>query len=51
VVPDLPGCAAFGKTLEAAAHEIGDAALAWIAACRASGEPVPEPTTKARRAA
>jgi hypothetical protein len=32
-------------------HEIGDATLAWIAACRASGDPVPEPTTKARRAA
>jgi hypothetical protein len=25
--------------------------LAWIAACRASDDPVPEPTTKTRRAA
>ena len=51
VVPDLAGCSAFGTTAEAAVHEIGDATLAWIAACRASGDPVPEPTTKARRAA
>jgi len=48
---DLPGCSAFGATPEAAVHEIGDATLAWIAACRASGEPIPEPTTKARQAA
>ena len=51
VVPDLPGCSAFGTTPEAAVHEIGDAIEAWIAACRAGGDPVPEPTTKARRAA
>jgi predicted RNase H-like HicB family nuclease len=44
VVPDLPGCSAFGATPEAAVHEIGDAIEAWIAACRASGDPVPEPT-------
>jgi antitoxin HicB len=37
VVPDLPGCSAFGTTPEAAVHEIGDSTLAWIAACRASG--------------
>jgi antitoxin HicB len=43
VVPDLPGCSAFGKTPEAAVHEIGDATLAWIAACRASGDPISEP--------
>jgi predicted RNase H-like HicB family nuclease len=51
VVPDLPGCSAFGATPEAAVHEIGDAIEAWISACRASGEPVSEPTTKARHAA
>lgn len=50
VVPDLPGCSVFGDTPEAAVHEIGDATLAWIVACRASGDPVPEPT-KARQAA
>jgi predicted RNase H-like HicB family nuclease len=51
VVPDLPGCSAFGGTPEAAVHEIGDASEAWIAACRASGDRVPEPTAKARDAA
>jgi antitoxin HicB len=51
VVPDLPGCSAVGATPEDAAREIGDAIEAWIAACRASGDPVPEPTTKARQAA
>jgi antitoxin HicB len=43
VVPHLPGCSGFGKTPEAAVHELGDAIDAWIAACRASGDPVPEP--------
>jgi antitoxin HicB len=51
VVPDLPGCSAFDTTPKAAVHKIGDAIEAWIAACRASGDPVPEPTTKARQAA
>jgi antitoxin HicB len=36
VLPDLPGCSAFGATPEAAVHEIGDATLTWIAARRAS---------------
>jgi antitoxin HicB len=51
LVPVLPGCSAFGEAPEAAVHEIGAATLAWIAACRASGDPVPEPTTKASQAA
>ena len=51
VVPDPLGCSAFGATPEAAVHEIGDATLAWSAACRAAGDPVPEPTVKARQAA
>jgi antitoxin HicB len=51
VVPDLPGCSAFGRTPEEAVHEIGDAVEAWIAACRVAGDPVPEPTAKARQAA
>jgi predicted RNase H-like HicB family nuclease len=51
VIPDLPGCSTFGTTPEAAVHEIGDAIEPRIAACRASGEPIPESTTKARRAA
>jgi antitoxin HicB len=51
VVPDLPGCSAVGNTPEEAVREIGDATLAWIAACRAAGDPVPEPTATARQAA
>jgi predicted RNase H-like HicB family nuclease len=46
VVPDPRGCSPFGETPEAAAHEIGDAIAAWIAACRAAGDPVPEPTNQ-----
>ena len=48
VVPDLPGGSAFGTTPEEAMREIGDAPLAWIAACRAAGDPMPEPMGKAR---
>ena len=51
LVPDLPGCSAFGETPEAAVREVQDAAAAWIEACRAAGDAVPEPRTKARRAA
>ena len=51
MVPDLPGCSAFGNTPEEAVREIGDATLAWIAACRAAGDSVPEPAAKARQAA
>ena len=51
VVPDLPGCSAFGATPEEAVHEIKDAIVAWIEACKAADEPVPEPSAKARRAA
>jgi antitoxin HicB len=51
VVPDLPGCSAFGATPEEAVHEIKDAVAAWIEACQAADEPVPEPSTKARWAA
>ena len=50
-IADLPGCSAFGETPEAAVHEVRDAAAAWIEACRAAGDAVPEPRAKARRAA
>ena len=49
VVPDLPGCAAFGRTPEEAVHEIGDATEAWLAACRAAGDPEPRLTAKTRQ--
>ena len=43
VVPDLPGCSAFGTTPEAAVHETGDAIEAWIAACRQRRPGPPSP--------
>jgi len=51
VVPDLPGCSAWGVTPEEAVREVQDAQQAWIEACQKSGEPVPQPSTKGRRAA
>ena len=51
VVPDLPGCSAFGETLEEAAHEIKDAQESWLEACRNSGDSIPLPTVQARKAA
>jgi predicted RNase H-like HicB family nuclease len=50
-VPDLPGCSAWGRTLSDAAREIEDARAAWIQACMASGEPVPQSSARARPAA
>jgi predicted RNase H-like HicB family nuclease len=50
-VPDLPGCSAWGRTLADAAREIEAAQAAWIQACMASGEPVPQSRVRARQAA
>lgn len=47
VVPDLPGCSAWGATPEEAIKEIQEAMAAWVEACRQSGDPIPEPTAKA----
>ncbi|BCX80981.1 antitoxin HicB [Methylomarinovum caldicuralii] len=51
VVPDLPGCSAFGETPETALREIQDAMEAWIEACRKSGEPIPAPRAQPQQAA
>lgn len=51
IAPDLPGCSAYGDTAEEAVRELGDAQAAWLAACRTSGEPIPEPSVQAGRAA
>jgi len=51
IVPDLPGCSAYGDTLEEAAREIRDAQEAWLEACISSGESVPQPAAQARKAA
>jgi hypothetical protein len=47
----VPTCRAARPSARCPVHEIGDATRVWIAACRASGDPVPEPATKARQAA
>jgi predicted RNase H-like HicB family nuclease len=51
IVPDLPGCSAWGATAEDAVHGIEDAERAWLEAREKSGEPLPHPSAKARRAA
>ncbi len=51
IAPDLPGCSAYGDTAAEAVRELEDAQAAWIAACRASGDPIPMPSAKARHAA
>jgi len=44
VVPDLPGCNAWGATEQKALMEVHDAIEAWIEACEKSGDPVPKPS-------
>ena len=48
VAPDLPGSSAFGITEAEAIAELNQAIPAWIAACRAAGNPVPTPAPAAR---
>jgi len=42
-VPELPGCAAHGDSLEAALANVRQAVELWIATAREFGDPVPEP--------
>jgi len=51
VIPDLPGCCAWGATADEAVREVEVAQRAWVEACLKAGEPVPEPIVKARQAA
>lgn len=51
IVPDLPGCSAWGTNEIEAIREIKDAIDAWIEACSKSGEPIPLPHTQPRRKA
>ncbi len=44
-VPDLPGCAATGSTIEAVEAEIRDAIRFHVAGLKEDGLPVPTPTT------
>ena len=43
IVPQLPGCSAFGKSMEKAVRELQYAIDAWIDAAKAAGKPVPAP--------
>jgi len=43
-IPDLPHCAAFGKTQEEALSEVLKAKAVWIEAAKAEGKSVPPPS-------
>lgn len=45
VVPDLPGCSAFGKTEEEAIKEARVATSLWIKAAKKDKRPVPRPSS------
>lgn len=47
VIPDLPGCSAWGATEEAAMHEIHDAAQAWLKAAARMKREIPAPSIEA----
>jgi predicted RNase H-like HicB family nuclease len=47
-VPDLPGCAATGKTIEETEQRIRKAIELYIEVLKEDGRSVPEPTTTAR---
>lgn len=43
--PDLPGCAAMGKTVDGAIANAGEALRDWVEVTEAAGEAVPSPRT------
>ena len=45
-VPDLPGCASCGDTLEELQRNIAEAVAGHVEALRETGQPVPPPVTK-----
>jgi len=46
VVPELPGCSAFGETEEGALKEIKVAIELWIEAAKKEGREIPKPMGK-----
>jgi predicted RNase H-like HicB family nuclease len=46
VVPELPGCSAFGETLEEALKEVKIAIELWIEAAKKEGREIPKPMGK-----
>lgn len=47
IVPELPGCSAFGATEEDALAEARTAMALWLETARAEGCPIPEPAGRA----
>lgn len=45
-VPDLPGCVATGKTIEATEREIREAIEFHLRGFREDGLPIPEPSSR-----
>ncbi len=45
VVPDLPGCSAWGATEAEAVAQAHDASAAWIKAAKAAARVIPEPSS------
>ena len=48
VVPELPGCSAFGETEEEALREVKVAVSLWLSAARDEGRTIPEPGGRER---
>ena len=46
VVPELPGCSAFGNTEEAALKEVKIATELWLAVAEKEGRQIPQPRRK-----
>ncbi len=49
LVPDLPGCSAFGSSEAEALSELEDAIIAWISAARAAGNQIPRASRPAEK--
>ena len=47
-VPDLPGCISTGKNLEEIERNIQEAIELYIDTLREDGQPIPEPSLKAK---
>jgi predicted RNase H-like HicB family nuclease len=46
VVPELPGCSAFGETEEEALEEIKTAMELWLETAKRAGREIPQPRGK-----
>lgn len=46
VVPDLPGCSAFGETEEEAVKEVRTAIGLWIKTAKKEGRKIPKPSSE-----